>query len=131
MNYITLKKAAEKMKLTYVAVYRAAKRKSLKSVKINEVLHTTEGWINEYKKNWRNKEIVSRFNGRKTFDESLGEMSVKKAAKVLGIKRANLYNLIYAGEIKSIRKGVYHIITHKDIENYVNKVETITTELVI
>ncbi len=130
MEYITLLEAAKKLHVTYYGLYCAARRKSLKVVKQNDVLHTTMGWIKEYHKNSRNKEIVSRFNGKKTFDDARQEYSVKRVAKLLGIKRQNVYNLIYAGHLKSFRRGFYHIITQESIERYINKTETIVTEYV-
>lgn len=130
MDYITLQEASRKIDVTYMALYSAVGRKSLKAVKRNGVLNTTMGWIGEYQKNLRNKELRSRFNGKKTFDEALGEFSTKRVTKMLGIPRNRLFWLIYTGQIKTMRKGCYHIITQNDIDNYINKTETIVTETV-
>ena len=130
MDYITILEASRKMHVTAIGLYQAVRRKSLKIVKRNGVMYTTAGWLKEYYKNSRNKEIVSRFNGKKTFDDARQEYSVKRVAKILGIKRQNVYNLIYAGHLKTFRRGFYHIITQQSIENYINKTETIVTEYV-
>lgn len=128
MDYITIREAANKLGVTYYSLYCAVGRKSLKAVKRNDVLHTTEGWLREYKKNSRNKEITSRFNGMKTFDERKGEYCVKRVAKMLGLKRQQVYWLIYTGQLKTIRKGSYHVVTQESMDAYLNKTEIIVTE---
>ena len=131
MNYISLRQAAINYGVTYYGLYCAVGRKSLKAVRINDVLHTTEGWLREYYKNARDKEKVSRFNGMKTFDERKGEYCVKRVAKLLGLKKQQVYFLIYTGQLKTTRKGSYHIITQANIDAYINKTETIVTEVVV
>ena len=131
MDYISIRDAANKLGLTYYALYCAVGRKSLKAVKRNDILHTTEGWLKEYVKNNRDKEKVSRFNGMKTFDETKGEYCVKRAAKMLGLKKQRVYWLIYTGQLKTTRKGSYHIITQANIDAYLNRTETIVTEVVV
>lgn len=128
MEYISLQTAAHRMGVTYYALWCAVGRKSLKAVKRNDVLHTTDGWISEYQKNSRNKEVTSRYNGMKTFDERKGEYCVKRAAKMLGLKKTDVYNLIYNGSLKSTRKGSYHVITTEHINAYLNRTEIIVTE---
>lgn len=130
MDYITLKDAAVLHGVTYYAMYCATRRKTLKCVKINDILHTTPGWIREYKKNSRDKEVTSRFNGMKTFDETRQEYCVKRVAKMLGLKKTAVYWLLYTGQLKSIKKGVYHVITKDQIESYLNRTETFVTEYV-
>ena len=130
MNYITLREAARIYGVTYYALWRAAGRKSLKCTKINGMLHTTREWLRQYKKHLRDKEVVSRYNGMKTFDCTREEYSTKRVAKMLGIKRAKVYRLIYLGLLKSVRKGAYHIITRSSMEAYLNKVEVFVHEFV-
>lgn len=131
MNYISLRQAAINYDVTYYSLYCAVGRKSLTAVKINDVLHTTEGWLREYYKHARDKEKRSRFNGMKTFDERKGEYCVKRAAKLLGVPKQRIYWLIYTGQLKTTRKGSYHIITQENIDAYVNRTETIVTEMVV
>ena len=131
MDYITIAQAAKSMGVSYYALWCATQRRSLQAVKINKVLHTTEGWLTEYRKNSRNKEIVSRFNGRKTFDPRYDEFSTKKVAKLLGIKKQRVYWLIYTGQLKTIRKGSYHVITQDSLNSYLNKTEVFVHEAVV
>lgn len=135
MDYITLHAAAAKMGITYMAAYRAVKRKSLKAVTMKTdfykpVMHTTEGWIAEYQKNNNNRELHSRFNGKRTFDETKQEFCVKRVAAMLGIRKQSVYWLIYTGQLHTFKKGSYHVVTQSSIESYINKTQVTVTELV-
>ncbi len=129
-DYITLKEAARIHRCTYYALWCAVKRKSLKAVTRNDVICTTLGWLMEYKKHRRDKELRSRYNGMKTFDEKKGEYCVKRAAEQMGMKRMDVYNAIYAGLLKTTRKGTYHIITQDNIAEYFNTIETVVTKII-
>lgn len=130
LKYITLHKAAKIHKCTYVNLYQAVQRKALKAVKINGILNTTEEWLNTYLVNRNDREIVAHFNGKRTFNPANQEYSTKKAASILGISLPKFYKLVYSGQVKTYRKGAYHVVTQQAIENYLNKTETIEYEYV-
>lgn len=130
MEYITLHQAAKSYGCTYINLYQAVYRKALKAVKVNDVLHTTQEWLNTYTANRNDREIVAYYNGKRTFNPVAQEYSTKKAASILGISLPKLYKLVYSGQIKTYRKGAYHVITQQAIENYLNKTEVIEYEYV-
>lgn len=130
MDYIRLRQAANNMGVTYHNLRYAVLRKSLQAVRINGMLHTTDGWLAEYQKNRRDREKTARFNGKKTFEDQREEFSTKRVAMMLGIKKQHVYWLIYTGQLKTMRRGSYHVVTQESLNVYLNKTEIIVTEYV-
>ena len=131
MDYIRLADAAKALGYWYHTLFYATKRKSLQAVRINGILHTTDGWVAEYLKNRTDREKTARFNGKKTFEDRREEFSTKRVAKILGVKKQRVYRLIYTGQLKTIRRGSYHVVTQESIDQYLNKTEVIVTEYVV
>lgn len=53
----------------------------------------------------------------------------KEAAKVLGIGRATLYDLLHAGKIRSIKDGGKRFITLHALQDYVRELEAHAEEV--
>lgn len=121
--YIKVKEAAQIMGITIQSVYQAIRYTTLKAKKINDVLYTTNEWIEEYRKHLCSKQEHSRYNGRNVFDKEKGEYSLQMASEMTSIPVHTLYYMIDTGKIKAFRRGVYWVITDQEIQRACNILE--------
>ncbi len=49
-------------------------------------------------------------------------MSIEESARVIGIARATLYEIVARGEIESFKLGRRRLILTKTLESYINRV---------
>ena len=130
MDYLSLYDIAKIKGMSYAGIFAAAKRKSIQSIRINGVLHTTEAWFDEYQRYLGDRELRSRFNGKKAFDPKREEYCVRRVAERLGVRKQHIYWLIYTGQLKTYRKGSYHVITEDSLQAHLNRTEIIIKEYV-
>src|SRR6266404_31777 len=117
-HLINVRHASRLMDCTIQNIYDLIKRLALKAVKRNRVLYTCEEWIEEYYEHKRSKDFHSSYNGRKVFDESKGELSIRMIEKEYGLPYTALCWWIRVGKLHTVKKGAYHVVMKAELERF-------------
>ena len=117
-NKISIKAASKKMGCTIQNAYDLIRRLSLKAKRQDGKLYTCDQWIEEYYETCHSKQVNSTFNGRKVFDRSRGEYSIKDAAEMLRANEDSVEYWVRTGRLRTIRKGCYVVVMKKEIERF-------------
>jgi hypothetical protein len=81
---------------------------------------TTQEWVETWRavKNDKNHQ---RFNGRKMYDATKGELSSAQVRAMLGWTKNKFMYYVYNGHIKYTMKGYYYIFYKPDVEAFFAK----------
>lgn len=133
-NLITLRQAAKFLGISYQAVNQAVERGTLQHqmkkilvsfkgiLKEKMVKHTTVRWIYDFQDNKRDIKRLKIY-GKPIFDHEDGIYTVDDVSKMLNMTKRKIHYWISVGELKTRRKGVYHMIMKEDIERFLRRAE--------
>ena len=122
MKHLTIQEAATLTGKTVQALYQAAKRGKLHTVKINDSYHTTVEALLEYQVDYRFADNLI-VNGKRLFCEEQGFCSVKQASLMLRTSINRVYRCLVQGIIKSERVGRYYTIPISEVHRMAEKEE--------
>jgi len=121
-EYLTILQASRMVDLTQSALYQGIKRGALKYVKKKGVKYTTKDWLNAYLTSRNNRQRV-HFQGKPVYDYHKGEWSVKMAAHFMNTSVNIVHMYLRRGEIKSFRRGIYHIVIRETVYDKMKRME--------
>ena len=121
-DYIKIATAAEILGITVQTLYQATWNGKLKYKMVKGIKLTTEKWVQEYKDNRFNREIIL-FQGKPIFDVDKGRLSVKMVSEILEISVRTVHFFIAKGMLKTTRTGYFHVIARKDMLDFERQIE--------
>lgn len=118
---LTISQVAFKLDVTRQAIYVALKNGKIKAEKGDyNIWYIDEEDMREYVKNKYSRK-KSMYNGALLYDPKKGEISLKEAAKMLGLTYDITYYYIRTERIKAIRKGAAWVVSRTSVEAYLGK----------
>jgi excisionase family DNA binding protein len=114
LEFISIREAASRLKVSYQALSQAIKRGTLRCKRMHNMIYTTEEWLKEFKEDKAKNTEKVKIGGKKVFSSS--RCTVKKAAVILGIPPHHLYFMLRQGKVKSERIGRYYVIPIEEVE---------------
>lgn len=113
-KYMTMLEAARMLEISQSALYQAIKRGGLRFTMIKGKKHTSKEWLNSYLTSKNNRDRVF-FQGKPLYDYHKGEWSVKMTAYFLKTSINIVHMMLRRGDIKSFRRGIYHIVRRETV----------------
>ncbi len=116
-SYVTVSEAARIKKVTRQAIYLAIREGKLKAYQDGNVLKIFLVDLMEYDRHRYSREKVVH-EGEPLFNSDKGEVSIEKAAQMLGVPRQKLYYAARTGMLKTIRKKSTWVVKVQDLLKY-------------
>ncbi len=114
MELLTVDEAAKIRNVTRQAIYLAIREGRLKPYMRGKIIKVSMASILELQKKKYDR-VIKLFQGQEVFSDKEGMISVYKAAQLTGIPRTSIYNAIYSGRLKAVRKGKTWVIQARDL----------------
>lgn len=114
---MTITEAAKVRNVTRQAIYLAIKEGRLKVIKRGKLQKVKLESLIELEKT-RYVRAAKVFQGEDLYSDKKGIISPPKASKLTGLSTQAIYNGIYSGKLKAIRKGRAWIILVKDLISF-------------
>lgn len=118
--YLKVKDCAMIKQCTINAIRLAINCKKLKAEKMNGKWIVTVEDLFDYEKNKFNRDL-SLFKGKLRFDQTQGELSVRKACRLYKLDEQKLYYSLRKNKLPGIKKGGTWVINIADIEKYTSE----------
>lgn len=116
-SYVTVREAARIKNVTREAIYLAIRDGKLKAYDDGSGLRVFVMDLITYDRKKYCREN-SEMNGEKIIDANKGEVSIEKAAQMIGVPQQKLYYACRSGKLKAIRKGSTLVIMVDELMQY-------------
>lgn len=116
MELVTIKEAAELLKVSRETIYAAMRCKRLiPFFREGRNCKICKKDLKEYVKTRWNRS-VSMYKGKLKYDKSKGEYSVMEAARYLGVPKGYIYTQLRMHRLKYKKKGCSYVLDLQDIK---------------
>lgn len=114
---LTITEASKVKNVSRQAIYLAIKEGRLKVIKRGKLQKVTLASLVEMDKT-RYVRAAKVFQGEDLYSDKKGIISPPKASRLTGLSKQAIYNGIYSGKLKAIRKGRAWVILVKDLISF-------------
>ena len=117
-GYVTVVEAAKIKKVTRQAIYIAIKQNKLRVYKNGKKFKVNLLDLKEYDEQRYSRDTSVCEEGKLIFDTKKGQISVERAAEMIGVPTQKLYYAVRVGWLKATRKKSAWVIDTADLFEY-------------